>query len=415
MRISSLQVFHNGLQNMLSASSAVTKTQEQISLGKKLLTPSDDPVGATRALALRDENAQRDQYLKNIDVVESRLKQEDTLLGSVSNVLQRVRELSLQAANTAVVSQSDRIAIAQEMQQRVQEMLGLLNTRDTNNEYIFSGFKGDTQPFQQSAGATLNNNGTVFYRGDEGQRQVQVASSTFVAANDSGYSLFVDVPSATNSFTTRSSEINQSNPPASISAGFVYDQTLYDAFYPEDLIIQFQDPNAVGPAQANYNVIQKSDGRVLQSNVLYTSGTAIQINGAEFSISGTPVEGDAFLVESTDRLDMLTSLNQLIDGLVNLPTGTALQAVSDKSITNIDNALENILRVRADVGGRLNTLESTKSQHQDEAVASQKLLSSIEDLDYNEAISRLSFQSFVLEAAQQSYARVSRLSLFDKL
>lgn len=213
MRISSLQVFHNGLQNMLSASSAVTKTQEQISLGKKLLTPSDDPVGATRALALRDENAQRDQYLKNIDVVESRLKQEDTLLGSVSNVLQRVRELSLQAANTAVVSQSDRIAIAQEMQQRVQEMLGLLNTRDTNNEYIFSGFKGDTQPFQQSAGATLNNNGTVFYRGDEGQRQVQVASSTFVAANDSGYSLFVDVPSATNSFTTRSSEINQSNPP----------------------------------------------------------------------------------------------------------------------------------------------------------------------------------------------------------
>jgi flagellar hook-associated protein 3 FlgL len=302
------------------------------------------------------------------------------------------------------------------MQQQVQHLLGIMNARDASNQYIFSGFKGDTVPFVQQGAASLGVNGSVLYQGDEGQRQVQTDSSTFVAASDSGKNLFVDIPSATNSFSTSASVINIAVPPATISAGFVYDQTLYDTFYPEDIIIEFQDPNAVGPAQSNYHVIQKSDGRVLQSNVLYTSGTAIQINGAQFTISGSPSEGDTFFVDSKNNLDMLSSINQLFDGLVNLPTGSAsLQPLLDNSLTYIDSAQNSILQARADIGGRLNSLDNTKAQHADMDLASKKLLSEIEDVDYNEAISRLSFQSFVLQAAQQSFAKISNLSLFDKI
>ena len=305
MRISSLQIFNSGVQNLLKASSDVSKTQQEISSGKKMVNPSDDPVGMSSVLKINEEMAQRAQYSKNIDTVDSRLNQEDTLLGSVGNSLQRIRELTLQAANTATLSASDRHSIATELQQQMQQMLGVLNTKDSNNEYVFSGFKGSTQPFVQQGAPTLGNNGTVFYQGDEGQRLVQTASNSFVAANDPGKNIFVNIPSASNSFTTSASAINKAVPPATVSAGFVYDQTAYDAFYPQDIKIEFQNPSAVGPAQANYNVIQKSDGRVLQSNVLYTSGTPIQINGAQFTISGTPSEGDTFFVDSKNNLDML--------------------------------------------------------------------------------------------------------------
>jgi len=401
---------------MLKASSDVTNTQQQVSSGKKLVNPSDDPVGATRVLNIQEEMGQRAQYDKNIDTATSALNQQDSLLGNVWDTLQQIRDETLQAGNTAVLTQSDRTKIAQQMQQQVQSILGVMNTRDVSNKYVFGGFKGDTVPFVQQGAASLGVNGSVVYQGDEGQRMVQTDSSTFVAASDSGKSLFVDIPSATNCFTTSASGINKAVPPAAISAGFVYNQAAYDAFYPNDITIEFQNPAAVGPAQANYNVIQKSDGRVLQSNVLYTSGTPIQINGAQFTISGTPSEGDTFSVDSKKNMDMLTSINQLIDGLVNLPTGSAsLQPLLDNSLTNIDSAQNNILQARSSIGARLNALDNTKAQHADMDLASKKLLSDIQDVVLNEAISRLSFQSTVLQAAQQSFAKISNLTLFDKI
>jgi len=416
MRISSIQIFNSGVQNMLQASSDVTATQQEVSSGKKLVKPSDDPVGATRVLNIQEEMAQRTQYDKNIDSATSSLNQEDSLLGNVWDTLQQIRDETLQAGNTAVLTQADRSKIAQQMQQQVQSILGVMNSRDVNNKYIFSGFKGDTVPFVQQGAASLGVNGSVLYQGDEGQRMLQTDSSTSVAVSDSGQNLFVNIPSATNSFTTSASPINKSTPPATISAGFVYDQTAYNTFYPNDMVIEFQNPSAVAPAQANYNVVQKSDGRVLQSNVLYTSGTPVQINGAQFTISGSPSEGDTFSVNSRNSLDMLTSINQLIDGLVNLPTGSAsLQPLIDNSLTNIDSAQNNILQARSDIGARLNSLDNTKAQHADMDLASKQLLSNIQDADLNEAVSRLSFQSTILQAAQQSFAKVSQLSLFDKI
>ena len=410
MRISSLQIYQSGVQNMLDVNSQVALTQQQLSTGKKIQSPADDPVGSTRALQLQMEIDTRAQYQKNGDVVSARLSQEDTQLDSIQNAMQRVRELTLQAANTATLTQQDRADIAKELQQRSSELLGLMNSRDANGEYIFAGFKGNTVPFVQQGSPA-----SALYQGDDGQRLVQVGPSNFVAQNDSGADVFMNVPASAHGFYTSASPINKSSPPATISAGFVYDQTAYDAFYPNDMVLEFQNSNSVVPPGSNFNVIQKSDGRVLQSNVRFTSGQPIQINGAQFTITGTPQEGDTFAVTSKDTKDILTTINQLADGLTNLPNGTALQTLIDNSLSNIDNANENISRVRADIGGRLNTLDDVKALHQQMDIEAKKLLSSIQDTDYTEAISRLSFQTTVLQAAQQSFAKVSQLSLFDKL
>ena len=274
-------------------------------------------------------------------------------------------------------------------------------------------FKGDTQAFVDDG------NGTVRYQGDEGQRLMQVASSTFIESNDTGKAIFVDVASAKNSFVTSASPINKAVPPATISAGFVFDQAAYDAYYPSDMVIQFQDPAGVVPAHQNYNVINKTTGQVFQSNVLFNSGTAININGTQFTITGSPQEGDTFSVSSTSTLDSLTNLKQLTEGLQALTDSSVdqvtLQDLIGKSLQNIDNAITNVLQTRSKVGARLNTIESTQNLHLDTDLVSKKLLSNLQSLDYSEAVSRLSFQSMVLEAAQASFAKISTLSLFNKI
>jgi flagellar hook-associated protein 3 FlgL len=74
-----------------------------------------------------------------------------------------------------------------------------------------------------------------------------------------------------------------------------------------------------------------------------------------------------------------------------------------------------MLQARTSVGARLNVVESTRNLQQDMTLLNEKLLSDVQDIDYNEAISRLSLQSFMLQAAQQSYAKISNLSLFNFL
>jgi len=85
------------------------------------------------------------------------------------------------------------------------------------------------------------------------------------------------------------------------------------------------------------------------------------------------------------------------------------------SLVNVDNAQTSVLEVRAEIGARMNTLTTTQELHEEVDVISVGLISSLKDLDYAEAVSQLTFESFVLQAAQQSYAKISGLSLFNSI
>lgn len=80
---------------------------------------------------------------------------------------------------------------------------------------------------------------------------------------------------------------------------------------------------------------------------------------------------------------------------------------------NLDQALGNILDTRASVGSRLKTVENQRNINEDVLLQLRTTLSEIEDLDYAEAISRFNLQQTALQAAQQSYVQVQRLSLFN--
>jgi flagellar hook-associated protein 3 FlgL len=408
MRISSLQVFASGLRGITDAQSSVARTQAEISAGRRVLTPADDPAAASLALRIEQEKALDAQYQRNGEVAERDLRLEESQLQSVEEILFRLRELVIQAGDGAL-SVTEREAIISEANARREELVGLFNTRAANGEYLFAGFQGNTQPFV-TRGA-----GAVDYAGDEGRRFLQLAPGVEVEVRDNGRELFVDVPSANNTFRTLIGTANAGT--GDITTGRIVDQAAFDAVYPDDLVLTFGNPpNTFTVASRDH-----ATGALvpLLGAQPWVPGQVITVAGAEFTIAGAPAAGDSFVIEASRTQSILDTVQRFVDGLragPDTPAGATERArVIAETLDNLDRAEQHVIGARSALGSRLNVVESTREEQSAVELINEKALSDLVNVDYEEAISRLSFQSFVLEAAQKSFARVAGLSLFNLL
>jgi flagellar hook-associated protein 3 FlgL len=421
MRVSTLSIYNLANSSMSEANQALVRTQEQISTGKRILSAADDPVAATRIQQLNRNIASVDQFSRNIDIAENNLALEETSLNGATNLLQRIQELAVQAGNTAVLSPSEYASLADEVNIRLDELVGIANTQNSNGDYIFAGFKSDNQPF------TGDSSSGYQFNGDEGQLRIKIDNSTTIASNDSAKAIFVDVPSDANNVATSVNPNNRSNPSISVSVGNIVDQEAYDEFYPEDIIIQFNEDANVSPDAKNFTVTERSTGKVIAADQLYTPGETLTYNGVELTITGNPASadsgaglvGDQVFVDSADTQDVITTLLRFRDAL-NGYDGSAegvarLESSVGSTINNLRNAQASISEVVSSIGARNNVLESTRSLHADTNLASKELLSNLSDLDFAEASTRLQLESFILQAAQASFLRVSELSLINQL
>ena len=139
--------------------------------------------------------------------------------------------------------------------------------------------------------------------------------------------------------------------------------------------------------------------------------------GWQITLTGTPVDGDRYYVNSSASQDMLTTIANLSEGLKSIADNAAgellLEQLFADTLTNIDAAELNVSTIKATLGAQQNTLESVRSQHQDVEIVNEKILSELKDLDYAEAVSRLSFETFALEASPPRFAKIANLSLFN--
>ena len=410
VRMSTNQLFSRGLNPMLDVQKAVSKTQEQIATNKRVLTPADDPIAATRILQLNQELTDMKKFNSSLSTLNSRMLREEAALAGISDLQQKAQELVLQSGNAAL-NKEQRGYIATELQTVVDSMAQLMNTKDASGEYLFAGYKGNTAPFAKDA------EGRYQYLGDEGQRFVQVGPVTSIAANDSGFDLFMNIQSAKPSVSVSAGAGNAAVPPAQVSGAQVRNAERFAEFVPESAVIEFRPVDEIVPPGLNYTVKQISDGRVLMQNVPYVSGNEIEFAGAVLRVQGRPAEGDTFIVESSNKKGLLEGLEDFISNLNRLGDNTAersLLADSMKTtISNLENAQTQLLQTRSAVGSRMNQIEATQSANEDFELVVRTALSELSDLDYAKAISQLTQESFVLEAAQTSFARISRMSLFD--
>jgi flagellar hook-associated protein 3 FlgL len=201
MRISTSLFYQQGLNAMLSQQSTLAKTQLQLSTGKRILTPSDDPSAAAKVLDLDKLIESTGQYQRNADTAQARLTIEESALSSAGDLLQRVRELAVQANNDSL-SAEDRNAIAVEVRQHLDGLLQIANTRDSNNEYLFAGYQTGTPPF------STDGVGNFTYAGDQGVRELQIGSTRYVSTGNSGDEVFMHVDDGAGGVNSMFSAIN---------------------------------------------------------------------------------------------------------------------------------------------------------------------------------------------------------------
>jgi len=309
MRISTSWSQQLGLNAMQAQQSKLSQTQMQLSANKKILTAADDPAAAARIIDLNQSIGQTTQYQSNINVAQQRLELEDSVLQNATDVMYRIKELTVQGLN-ATNSQADRVTIAEELDGLNNELLGLANTKNANGEYIFSGFKTDKPAFSKDT----TNAGAYIYSGDTNSRIIHIGADRQVADSDPGIKVF-GVPTG--------------SPPATV---------------PE--------------AGAMTNIFEAID---------------------KFSA----------------------------DLRANAP--------NTASLDDVDASLEKMLTAQSSVGVRLKALENQQGLNGDLALNMKTVLSSTEDLDYAEAITRLNAQTLSLQVAQQAFTQVKKLSLFNYL
>jgi flagellar hook-associated protein 3 FlgL len=189
-RVSTSMLFNRGISSMLERQSALSRAQLQISSGKRILSPRDDPPGAAQALNLRTAITQVEQYQSNADRARARLELQETALSGVDQILPRVLELALQGQSDTY-SPEARQAIAQELRQLNDELMALANTKDSDGEYIFAGYNGDTIPFSNPA------DGVFAYSGDMGGRKIQISATRQIQDRENGYDVFMNVSTST--------------------------------------------------------------------------------------------------------------------------------------------------------------------------------------------------------------------------
>lgn len=300
MRISTQMMQRSAVTSILDRQGDLSRTQQQLATGRRILSPSDDPTGTTQALALKQQLTQNTQYETNINRLRSRLESEENVLDSVGNTLMRVRELAEQGLNETY-SQENRTSIAAEVWLLLDEVFALANSKDGSGEYLFSGFQSQTQPFEEVAA------GNYVFNGDQSQRRLQISPTREIQSSDSGSDIF-----------------------------------------------------------ENLNVVAGGKQNVFRT--IYDLATNLEAN--------TP---------------------------------------SSDAMTDIDTALSSVFTTRAKIGARINAVDGQALVNEQFQVQTKAVLSSIEDLDYAEAIGRLNLEMAGLEAAQKIFQRVQNLSLFNSL
>src|SRR5690349_18526259 len=158
MRVSNDTLRSAFMAALESAQRRVIDTQEQVSSGKRVNKPSDDPVAAARIAHLDASLSRLDQYKSNSDFARNQLGLEESALNSVNDNLQRIRELTLQA-NNSTTSDNDRKDIAAEVRQARDALLTLANTTDVDGRHLFAGYREGVVPF------TTTSTGSVVYNG----------------------------------------------------------------------------------------------------------------------------------------------------------------------------------------------------------------------------------------------------------
>ncbi len=392
MRISTLQIFNSNVDAMMSTQSKINDGQQQVSTGQKIIRDSDDPVTASQLKSLNNTQAQLKLFQGNITSAQNDLSLEESHLQNFTTLITQVSQLSLSSLNGSF-NDANRNSIATQLQNQLSALTDIANTKDSNGDYIFSGSQLKTQPFVSNAGSTV-------YQGDISQRFLNIESSTSVAISDAGNEVF----SSKNSYIATPSATNT-------GTGIISNVQLSNVYTPNTYTITFD------PTGTTYGVTDGQGAAVIAAGTAYTDGSAININGMQVSISGTPGANDTYTISKAGNI--FSTIQNMITALQSNPSTAAAKAqftsIINNNISALDAGSQTVLNKLTDVGARLNIVSNTKNVLQSLLLQNGQTISTLGGADLTATVSLLAQQTTTLQAIQKVYVATSSLSLFQLL
>lgn len=305
MKISSNQYYEVLTKQLAKQQESIGELQTQLATGKKTAVPSSDIESSLEGLSIKSVLQRQSAYETNLSYVKDRLTIEESVVTSFQDYVYRLKDLAI-TASSGTFSDEDIGFMKAEAEGVLEELISLSNSRDSQNSYLFSGTATNVQPFQKQA------DGSIAYKGNSAELNIQVDSGYEVQINSSGI-------------------------------------------------------NLVGQVE-----------RVTGGN--------------------------------TKNLDIFAITKDFIAAL-----GANTKTDISRSIDEFDELGNQVGGQIANLGIRQNLLEERLEIIEEKKTVYEQLLSNIEDTDYSEAITSLSSDMLALEAAQNTFAKVTQMSLFNFL
>ncbi len=420
MRITNLMQTNTLVRNVGIHKSKMDDINYQLSTGKRIRQPSDDPSAAANQMFFRTRVDELGQFEKNIYDAQARLNLMDGELDRVGSIFQRVRVLAVQSSNG--IYQGDngfelKNAIAKEVDQHLRALIDIANGRDATGKPLFGGHVVDRPPFEpiQSnirglRGIELQNQIiNVEYRGDIGKQLREVERGQYIDVNFAGNQVF----GGTN--VTVTGNVPNTGYTATTDQVFKIDGTeirVAAGDTIDDVIDKINNAN-----------LEVKASKIGQDYISLSTTSPHQIWLED--VEGGTVLRDIGLIDPnkpnppnnyspTARVSGLSVFDTLIKFRNDLLAADQLE-ISGRDLANLDSALNNVLRFRAEVGARQNRLEEHLKRTTWDKVFMTELLSKSESVDIPEAIINLKVLENVHQSALNVGARIIRPTLMDFL
>ena len=408
-RVSTANQYDTALRNIGQRHTSLSNLQENLTSGKRVVRPSDDPVSAAQAERAINRLARIQTEQRALETQRNAIAQAESALGDAIGLMQNFRELTVSAGG-GTLTPNDRATIANQLQGLREQIVEVANRKDTNGLPLLGALGSALAPFLGPLSTTPD----YSFAGLPGQ-----TSSTGVTIPGmlDGDSAFMFNPQRDGVYNAAVSAIPNTRQ-LTTSAVTPVDKSLVTG---DNYTITF---SAVGPgatpgtSTATYTLTNTTTGAISAPVTVpdYPSDKPLTIAmtdvpGLSFTITGNPANGDTITLQPSPSI--FSTLDSAIRDIRSAPnSNAAIQAVG-QALGNMDIGLERLHNMRGYAGELLNRADRITGDQEKRSIQLEDDRSRAEDLDMIKGISDFQNQQVGYEAALKSYASVQKLSLFN--
>jgi flagellar hook-associated protein 3 FlgL len=406
-RLGTSNAYDNTVANLQGRQNNLSTLQEQLTSGKKITTPSDDPTGAAQAERALNRLARIATDQRALDAQRNAISQAEGTLADVTDVLQQIRDLANSAGNGSF-SAADRRTVALQITGLRDRLIDLANTKDSNGQPLFAALGSALKPFVGPAVSP-----DYSFNGLAGSAAGDTYSIPGTLDGESAFMLQPGRDAAYNAQTSTGSKLT--------TDGVKLVNATAVPANAKDLTYTLNNMSVTGNT-ATYDLVT-TDTSTNPTTVVGTQAgltspwsatlgfTVTTVPGVSFSVKGTHAASDSITL--APNTSVFATVDKAINGITNAANTTEANQAVSQALHNIDISIGRVAAIRGQAGDLLNRADIISANNDKRNVEQEANRSRAEDMDMIKGVSQFQNQQTGYQAALQSYAQIQKLSLFN--